>query len=326
MTKCTRFYNHDLDPAMSYSCPSPSVVATIGTVALGAGVWYLGNHFRVASKLANDKESTIEKINDPDTKSRLMESVLISRIEMLRDNVVNTIDFSDSECDENIKKWAHRNRFNEFAYNKKSEEVYELIMAITGYMIMVVQLDGNIPDYLHPRKNKYFSALTLAADLIAWYIMEATISDASPFMTDDDSMTDEDTKYLDRTKQELQGFLDAFISNCKNTSNSGRSHVILFLEKNDFINVNPLHKMKEALTIHQASDFLHEVNSDEEKYTIGDVPWSLLENFRKRMKKNLEEPCLMAKKYARRKEILKTAEDIKELIQILNEAGRMVVS
>lgn len=323
MTKVRFTYNHDMDAACS--CGSdPSMVATLGTLALGAGVYFLGKKLQIATKLANDAANP-EKINDPDTKSRLMQSVLVSKMEMLRESISTVVNFEEVDCEDQIKQWAHRNRHSEFAYNKKSTDVYELIMIITGYMVMMIHMEGNIPDYLDPKKNRYFSPLTLAADLISWYIMEATVSDASPFISYDDELKDADEKYLERAKQELKGFIDALQDNCNNTRDDGRSGVITYLEGNDFVNVTPLHKMKKALAIHQAEDFLH-IAEEEDKHTLGDIPWGLLESFRKRMKENLTEPCLLAKKYARRKEILKTAEDIKELAQILKEAGKVVIS
>lgn len=313
--------NHDANTA---SGMNPTVTAAVGTVAIGVGVWYMANKLKVAQRLAADSKEQAAIPEDPEQKSILLVGAVMKQLSDWRQCVWDDERFTDGSNDY-IDKWANKNRISRFNYNKYAEEVYRLILCITGHMIVIARMGANIPDYVRPKGKGYCSSMVLAFDLLTWHILEATASEDSPFFVSDDNMKESDIKYMERTIKELSGFLDALRENLSNTHDDGKSGVLTYLEGNDFITVTPLYKMKESAAVRNNDDFVHIATEDEMKY-IGDVPNMLVEKFYKRIKKNLEEPCKLSRNYSRRKEILETAGEVKDLIQILKEAGRIVIS
>lgn len=313
--------NHDTNTA---SGMNPTVTAAVGTVAIGMGVWYMANKLKVAQRLAADSKEKAVIPEDPEQKSVLLVGAVMKQLSDWRQCIWDDERFAECSNDF-IDKWANKNRISRFNYNKYAEEVYRLILCITGHMIVIARMGANIPDYIRPKGTGYCSAIVLAFDLLTWHILEATASEDSPFFVSDDNMKESDIKYMERTIKELSGFLDALRENLSNTHDDGKSGVLTYLEGNDFITVTPLYKLKESAAAKNNNDFVHIATEEEMKY-IGDVPNMLIEKFYKRIKKNLEEPCKLSRSYSRRKEILETAGDVKDLIQILKEAGRIVIS
>lgn len=313
--------NHDVDAA-STGC-NPSVVATVGTVALGAAVLLIGSKLKVAQGLATDSNaaSEIKVTEDPEQKAILVVGSVMKQLADWRQCIWDDERLVEGDNSIFIENWARKNSFTPFSYNKYSDEVYRLIMCITGHMICIARMDTNIPDYVRSKGIGYCSSLILAFDLLTWYILEATSSEDSPFFIEDDKMKDSDVQYMDRCIKELNGFLDALKDNMSNLREDGKSGVLTYLEANDFITVSPLYSFKKSKAAANNSDFLHIAEGEELKY-IGDIPNMLVERFYKRIRKNLEEPCKMSRLYAKRKEILGTAKEVKDLIQILKEAGR----
>ena len=307
--------HHDVDAA--------SCAAAAGTLITGIGVWFLAKHFKIAQRLAMGSEKEIEVPIDPGQKAALYVCAALKQLEDWRKNVWEDSNFLEGNDVAYIDEWARKNRINgRFNYNKYGEEVYRLILCISGHMIGITRMEAGIPDYI---KNKGLcSPLALAFDLLTWHTLEATASEDSPFFLEDDKLKDSDIKYLERAITELSGFLEAVRENMANIHDY-KSGVLVYLAANDFITVNPLYKMKKSKTIEQSNDFINPVTKEMAKY-MEDIPTVLIDGFYKRLRKNLEEPCRLSHNYMKRKEILETAQGVKSLVECFKETTNVLAA
>lgn len=313
-------FNYDLGETPEVP---PELLATLGLVVVGGGAWFLGKHFKVATKLANLTDDQCEIPEEPEQKAALFVFAVLKQLAEWRKCVWSDPKFTEGDNNKYIDKWAYKNRIDRFNYNKYAEEVNRLILCITGHMISIANLNAGIPDYI--KGKGYCSALVLAFDLMTWRVLEATTSEDSPFFVEDNKMKRSDIKYMKRVISELSGFLEALRENMSNTHDNGKSGIITFVEQNDFITVTPLHKLKQSKVIKTNKDFLYIPTEEGLKY-INDIPNMLLESFYKRLQKNLEEPCRLSKQYEKRKEIIKTAKEVKDIVQCFKDAGKTILA